>query len=541
MTHSAGTDSRLNNEMGSNPDLRIAVQRSLQEVRPQKVLHIGASFAHDVSLYSQLVVELWHLEVSHDGGKDTDVQSPWPAQAFAHEWMPSKSVPKDAVAVDTKGAMPAIVLRTGRIKDGHFRGTGKQNSRFSDETLDSLLEQGAISSEIDFLVIDPKGTQLLILAGAMRLLALESIGAASVATAVGSLVVPGATYLDMASMLGRYDLHLKEAVFGDDGWSHALFRKPYWSNYIPPSASNSPSQVNSASESAGQMQRSETHSNDKAKADYKFLMQAELSIAEATTFCPLDKPAIEEDIEEALKLLIPVSCSHPLARIGGNTDGAYLVPDDLESIDACFSPGVGDLVAFEQELAQKFQIPSYLCDASIGKAPDGLREGFHDFTPLWLGGFDGDDTQTLDTWVMGSRHKDSKDLLLQMDIEGAEFSCLLAASDSILSRFRIALVEFHGLERIRSSRFLNTRLLPVLHKLNRHFDCVHVHPNNCSETIEVLQTALPTVLEVTYYRRNCNKGGIVPTIPHPLDIINCPANQELLLGRPWRTNLELPY
>ena len=191
------------------------------------------------------------------------------------------------------------------------------------------------------------------------------------------------------------------------------------------------------------------------------------------------------------------------------------------------------------ELAEKHQIPSYLCDASIANPPDGLREGFHDFAPFWLGGFDGDDTQTLDSWVMGSKHKHSKDLLLQMDIEGAEFSCLLAASDSILSRFRIVLVEFHGLERISSSRFLNTRLLPVLHKLNRHFDCVHVHPNNCSGTVEVLQATLPMVIEATYYRKNCNKGGPAPAIPHPLDIINCPARQEILLGRPWRTDLEL--
>ena len=539
MTDSAGNDIRINNERGGNPDLRIAIQRAIQEVRPRKVLHIGADFARDVSLYSQSAVDLWHLEVINSESKYADSQSPWPARTVAQELAPSRSVPEDAVTVNTKGAMPALVLRTGSTKDGHFRATGKHNFRFFAETLDSLLKKDAISTEIDFLVVDPKGTQLLILEGALQLLGLKSIRAASVATAVDSLVGSGATYLDVTSLLGRYDFHLKEAIFGDDGWSNTLFRKPYWSTSLPPSASNSPSQSDNHRELKDQMLRPEALCEDKAKANYKFLMQAELSIADATTFCPLDKAAIEEDIEEALKLLIPVGCTHPLVRIGGNADGAYLVPDDLESIDACFSPGVGDLVAFEQELAEKHQIPSYLCDASIANPPDGLREGFHDFAPFWLGGFDGDDTQTLDSWVMGSKHKHSKDLLLQMDIEGAEFSCLLAASDSILSRFRIVLVEFHGLERISSSRFLNTRLLPVLHKLNRHFDCVHVHPNNCSGTVEVLQATLPMVIEATYYRKNCNKGGPAPAIPHPLDIINCPARQEILLGRPWRTDLEL--
>lgn len=32
----------------------------------------------------------------------------------------------------------------------------------------------------------------------------------------------------------------------------------------------------------------------------------------------------------------------PLVRIGGDWDGAYLVPDDLAGVAACFSPGVNN-------------------------------------------------------------------------------------------------------------------------------------------------------------------------------------------------------
>ena len=58
-----------------------------------------------------------------------------------------------------------------------------------------------------------------------------------------------------------------------------------------------------------------------------------------------------------------------LIRLGNNGDGGYLVPDDLNGIEACFSPGVADNVNFEKALAKK-KISSYLLDKSIKKLPE---------------------------------------------------------------------------------------------------------------------------------------------------------------------------
>ena len=46
----------------------------------------------------------------------------------------------------------------------------------------------------------------------------------------------------------------------------------------------------------------------------------------------------------------PKASPFGLIRIGGNSDGAYLVPDDLQGISCCFSPGVSDRKSFEDEL-----------------------------------------------------------------------------------------------------------------------------------------------------------------------------------------------
>ena len=52
-----------------------------------------------------------------------------------------------------------------------------------------------------------------------------------------------------------------------------------------------------------------------------------------------------------IKSLRPMDCGKKLIRIGGNEDGGYLVPDDLEGIEYCFSPGVSTTVDFETHLA----------------------------------------------------------------------------------------------------------------------------------------------------------------------------------------------
>ena len=64
-----------------------------------------------------------------------------------------------------------------------------------------------------------------------------------------------------------------------------------------------------------------------------------------------------------------------LIRLGAKNDGGYLVPDDLDNISCCFSPGVDSTIYFEKDLAKK-KIPSYLLDSSIDKLPE-TNDLFH--------------------------------------------------------------------------------------------------------------------------------------------------------------------
>lgn len=105
----------------------------------------------------------------------------------------------------------------------------------------------------------------------------------------------------------------------------------------------------------------------------------------------------------------------------------------------------------------------------------------------------------------GSKNENPKlaaDLLLQMDIEGAEWLVLNATSDEILSRFRIICVELHDLEHL-FSRSAFEIMERVLEKLLRQFFVVHVHPNNWTDAAAISRRYhVPSVLEYTFLRKD---------------------------------------
>jgi hypothetical protein len=263
------------------------------------------------------------------------------------------------------------------------------------------------------------------------------------------------------------------------------------------------------------------------------LLKKETRIEEIIQDSPFIDTPNPIDQYEAIKLLVPSGCSKPLIRIGGNTDGAYLIPDDLIEIDACFSPGTSHEIGFEKELAETYNIDSYMCDASVDPKSLDLSDSHYHFESKWLGPFNDERTQSLEHWVNKSSHAEAKNLLLQMDIEGAEYSTILATPPSILKKFRIVVVEFHGLERLSNSRFLTKIFMPTMTKLLSYFDCVHAHANNCCGTSYLAGVDVPKVIELSFYRKECNIGPQQSLIPHPLDIINNPDKPPLLLGIPW--------
>lgn len=224
-------------------------------------------------------------------------------------------------------------------------------------------------------------------------------------------------------------------------------------------------------------------------------------------------------MQGVLRKVWPVDSGIPLIRVGRDFDGGYLVPDDLEGIVACFSPGVDTHASFEQGLARR-GIRCHLADASVEAPPAGC-EGMS-FERRFLGSYDSPDRTTLQSWVRRHEPHPTGDLLLQMDIEGAEFDVIPNIDGDLLRRFRILVIEFHKLDWI-AQPFVCARMDEVFTKLAIDFVPVHLHANNSSQTRRIGPLRVPRALEVTYLRRDrCLEHTARTTLEHPLDRDNVP-------------------
>ncbi|MCX2837487.1 FkbM family methyltransferase [Salinimicrobium sp. MT39] len=241
-----------------------------------------------------------------------------------------------------------------------------------------------------------------------------------------------------------------------------------------------------------------------------------------------------DDILQLISILKPLKTDKKLIRLGGESDGGYLVPDDLKGIKACFSPGVGNLSDFELDCAE-VGMKIFMADASVyGPAIQDSR--FH-FTKKFLGNKTRGKYVTLDKWVKDSKMANSDDLLLQMDIEGHEFVVLNSTSEKVLEKFRIIVIEFHGLHFLSDPIYYYEATKAFKKLLKNHF-CVHIHPNNCCGIRTVHEVEVPVVAEFTFIRKNRIKTfGKVESFPHPLDRDNV-TNSSLVLPEVWYSGNE---
>lgn len=251
------------------------------------------------------------------------------------------------------------------------------------------------------------------------------------------------------------------------------------------------------------------------------------------------------------KSIIPISSPKPLIRLGGNLDGSYLLPNDLEGIEACFSPGVANRKLFEDELAKRYKIKSFMCDYSsdISKFKTALIENYQTFDKKFIGNKESDEFISLTNWIEKYSPDTRSDLILQMDIEGNEYSNILCTPDDIIKRFRIIIIELHGLNVFddnQSNQFGITKdiINNTLDKLNLNHSCVHAHPNNFSSQFYDTESQLniPYVIELTYLRNDRFTGDknqyFKPDLPNELDITNNRYKLPIHLNINWNIDKE---
>ena len=236
-----------------------------------------------------------------------------------------------------------------------------------------------------------------------------------------------------------------------------------------------------------------------------------------------------EALRKFFRMLQPVDGGKALIRLGATGDGGYLLPDDLDGIGHCFSPGVSTVADFELDLAGR-GIRSFLIDYSVESAP--VSHPLIQFERKFLGLTNDDVYVRLDDWTKAMA-PDGSDFLLQMDIEGAEYDVLFDVSEETLQKFRILIIEFHHLDKLMLAGDFKLYDL-VFRKLAKFFDVVHNHPNNCALPHRYGSFEIPPIMELTFLRKDRSvKRTPVRKFPHPLDHKNIEELDDFALPKCW--------
>ena len=246
----------------------------------------------------------------------------------------------------------------------------------------------------------------------------------------------------------------------------------------------------------------------------------------------VEKATPLNDVASLIRRLRPQAPRAPLTRIGGSSDGGYLLPDDLDGIVASLSPGVATECGFDEELARR-GIDVLMADASV-EGPPVANPRFHfvrKFVDIWSS----DETMSLEDLAQSRTCPlPDGDLMLQMDIEGAEYRVLAGTSKELLERFRILVIEFHALDEL-FSRFAFGFMRPVFEKLLTSHNVVHIHPNNCTRALTRGSLTIPPVMEFTFYRKDrpLAEAGAQLQFPHPLDAECMTDRPPIVLPQCW--------
>jgi len=263
----------------------------------------------------------------------------------------------------------------------------------------------------------------------------------------------------------------------------------------------------------------------------KSLLERSISFFIRNTFLDshFNKEVESKKLIEQLTSMKIYKTNLSLTRIGPKNDSGYLLPENLDDIDYCISPGVGDAFEFEINLKKKWNIQSLLIDGTLKKSLEDKIRNLNEFKFINKN-LSNKDTKNQISFSTILKSFENKKLMLQMDIEGSEYNILNNISESHLKRFNYIVIEFHDFDQIKKN-LLNKKIFGIIDKINKYFTLIHIHPNNCCDVFKVSSINIPNVFEATYVNNSLINFKKLEKLnfPHPEDSPNLSYKKEILL------------
>lgn len=189
------------------------------------------------------------------------------------------------------------------------------------------------------------------------------------------------------------------------------------------------------------------------------------------------------DVCDALALLRPYDIDIPKIRFGSAGDGGYIFANATLPSQPLLSFGVAGNCDLEYEFAERGH-KVVMFDPSV-EGPPKQHENFT-FHKIGLGGKDDPETGyvSLASALDMAGFRGRNDVILKMDIEGAEFDAFSSTDRQVLLHFDQIALEVHWLSKLIDSDF-RRQFVDSFNNINAMFTLFHVHANNCAPLLVI--------------------------------------------------------
>jgi hypothetical protein len=186
--------------------------------------------------------------------------------------------------------------------------------------------------------------------------------------------------------------------------------------------------------------------------------------------------------------------------IGRKSDGCYVLLDDFENIKIAYSFGIANMIQFDDELAKR-GIDVYMYDHTISSLPYNNSKFHWSKIGICASNERTQDLKTLEDLMKENGHISEKNMILKIDVEGAEWNSLNELNEDILRQFKYIAIEYHFIEPSKEELYYN-----VIKKIHRSHQAFYLRCHG-RENISPIRNRICLYLEVSYIIREGNIFG----------------------------------
>ena len=213
---------------------------------------------------------------------------------------------------------------------------------------------------------------------------------------------------------------------------------------------------------------------------------------------------------------------HKKIRIGRNSDGGYILLDDLKNIKIAYSFGINNEFSFDKDLSDK-NIDVFMYDHTIANI--SINNSRLHWKKIGISGLTtkNENMKTLPQLIKENGHFNEKNMILKIDIESNEWNVFNYLPIYTLKQFKYIVGEFH----FSPSKTYNYYF--ILKKLQSTHQIFHLHCNTAGILIDLDGYKICNSLEISYIIKNGTKFTIDSSI-YPienLDFKNFQQNSDI--------------